>query len=157
MADVASIYVGEREQGQNKGGFVRRVWEVGGFSPWFYRTAQPWCAAFVRMCAIQAGEIRPGLSTIPPARVAASVAGWLTWCQSFAVQLPRDGGKKGDVLIFLPRLSHIGIIEERTAAGYIVIEGNTNAEGSREGNGVWRRNRPFREVGSIWALPARML
>lgn len=157
MADVAALCIGERERGQNEGVFVETVWREAGFSRWFYQTRQPWCAAFVRFCAVRAGRIRPCLSTIPPVKIAASVRGWMEWCEGNALQLDKTRGERGDVVIFLPRLSHIGIIGERTAAGYLTIEGNTNAQGSREGNGVWQRQRKFAECGSVWALPVRVL
>jgi hypothetical protein len=48
----------------------------------------------------------------------------------------------------LKRVAHTGIIEKVEGKWAITIEGNTNDDGSRDGDGVYRKRRP---LGTILA------
>ena len=44
------------------------------------------------------------------------------------------------------RVAHVGILTGQTLLNYQTIEGNTNTEGSREGDGVYKRIRNKRSI-----------
>jgi CHAP domain len=101
-----------------------------------------WCAAFVH----QAG--RQALGAAWPIPRTASVAAMVRWAE--AAQVLLDLPHEGDLFVLwndgLKRYAHVGFVESiaRTAeAGPVLrtIEGNTNPGGSREGFGVFRRER----------------
>ena len=62
----------------------------------------------------------------------------------------------GDIVTYLPRLSHIGIVADDYTGNHLVgtIEGNTNAAGGREGDGVWPKVRALSFCGSFIRVPA---
>lgn len=62
----------------------------------------------------------------------------------------------GDIVTFLPQLSHIGIVAKDYDGKGIVhtIEGNTNQSGSREGDGVYRKARILHDCGTFIRIPA---
>jgi len=47
------------------------------------------------------------------------------------------------------RLAHIGFYDGENSDYYFTVEGNTNEDGSREGDGVYRKRRIKRQVHSI--------
>ena len=49
----------------------------------------------------------------------------------------------------LGRLGHIGIVTGFDGKNIYTIEGNTNAAGSREGQGVYRKIRPLKTVAAM--------
>ena len=54
----------------------------------------------------------------------------------------------------LNRIGHTGFYHDRQNESIIVtVEGNTNAQGSREGNGVWKKYRPLKSIHSISRWP----
>jgi hypothetical protein len=61
----------------------------------------------------------------------------------------KDNIRRGDILVFT--FSHIGIAVGDIGKDGIVqtIEGNTNAEGSREGDGVYRKRRHASKIRSV--------
>lgn len=150
LARVALGEVGTREEGHNGGPRVREyqaaTWYEGG--PW------PWCAAFVCWCfreamtAVQPGIQRP---TTPGA--------WAfeKWARKAGAELIKPVGeklaKRGDIVVFT--FSHVGIVcEDQLEPGdYIkTVEGNTNAAGAREGDGVWQKSRKAKHVRSLIRL-----
>jgi hypothetical protein len=60
----------------------------------------------------------------------------------------------GDIVSFLPKLSHIGIVTGTDGNDVLTIEGNTNSAGSREGDRVARKRRPLGFCGTFIRLPA---
>lgn len=96
----------------------------------------PWCAAAVSYWFHLAGYNQPRTawspSMFPKDRVVESV------------------GKKGLVLgIYFPslkRIAHVGLVEELRGDFITSIEANTNAAGSRNGDGVYRKIRHKRTI-----------
>ena len=58
---------------------------------------------------------------------------------------------KGDIVVFT--FSHIGIVERGGNGALHTIEGNTNAEGSREGTTCRRKQRSLAQVRCLIRLP----
>lgn len=115
----------------------------------------PWCAAFVHWTYRQVG-------------IVASANAWSpSWFPTrrlvyHRTRKARDGlPAPGDVFgIYYPsrgRIAHVGIVESWNEGGAYVltIEGNTNDFGSREGDGVYRKKRPRRQIYAVanWITP----
>jgi hypothetical protein len=127
--------------GQNDGPDVKKYLKVTGLGEGY-----PWCAAFVSWVFQKTGGNAPRSARV------------VDWFKANIVY-KRDWRKttispeKGMVAgLYYPRLGrygHIGIVAQ-TGPGQlknvITIEGNTNAAGSREGQGVYRKIRPWRTI-----------
>ncbi|WEK20925.1 MAG: CHAP domain-containing protein [Candidatus Pedobacter colombiensis] len=95
----------------------------------------PWCASFVSWCFGQAGYPQPRTPWSP----ALFPANRLT-------TNPMAGMVLGIYFDHLKRIGHCGIVEEVRGDWIFSIEGNTNLNGSREGDGVYRRMRHIRSI-----------
>jgi len=116
----------------------------------------PWCAAFVAWCHDQCGVRHPVSGFSPD---------WFKGKNVFTVHslemASRSERAWSDYIKQLPasvfgiwfaskgRIAHVGIIERITGEVAMTIEGNTNDEGSREGNGVFKRRRLLIQLHSI--------
>lgn len=97
----------------------------------------PWCAAWVSYVFGQAGYSAPKTAWSPdlfPAK------------RSF--KAARPGLVLGIYYPALKRIAHCGIVERVSGDWCFSIEGNTNVNGSREGDGVYRRRRHKRSIYS---------
>lgn len=102
---------------------------------------QPWCAAFVRWCLLQAD-----LTNYPPIANPYYVPYVESWGRNNN-KFIRSGPNPGDLVIFGKSdiAAHIGFVERRLDDGWVqTIEGNTSSgtSGSQNnGDGVFRRKR----------------
>jgi hypothetical protein len=146
IATIAESQVGVRETKKNGGTQIAEYQRA----TWLPVGAWPWCAAFicwVIMWAIQGRTIsfdRPET---------AGAWDFERWCRSVdktvKLRKPIMGDvQRGDVLVF--SFSHIGIATGPPDANGDVptVEGNTNGEGSREGDGVYRKTRHLTKIRS---------
>ncbi len=95
-----------------------------------------WCMAFVYWCVKEAaGEV---YVENPLFKTAGVLAMW-----NNRKELRVSEPQPGDIFIidFGKGLGHTGIVEKVEKDKIITIEGNTNIDGSREGYGVFRRQR----------------
>ncbi|MGK7390282.1 MAG: CHAP domain-containing protein [Candidatus Cyclobacteriaceae bacterium M2_1C_046] len=134
--------VGIREQGgANRGEQVEQYLASVGFGP-----GHAWCAAFVSWCYQQVGVAHPKSAWVPSY---ATKQNLIYQRGKFIKQLPQAG----DVFLIryerLMRPAHIGFVDEWQNTWVITVEGNTNDDGSREGDGVYRKRRVQRQ---IWAV-----
>lgn len=143
---VAATYlsqIGVKEAtGNNDGPEVEIYLAVTGFS-----AGAPWCAAFVAWTYT--------VNDIPNPRSAWSPA----WFPASKVIYARDDvpqgiiPQKGDVFgIYynnLQRIAHVGFIHQWGSNIVITVEGNTNDDGSREGNRVAMKRRPARTIYKV--------
>lgn len=163
LVRIANTQVGVREVGGNNKG--RKVVEYQK-ATWLKPDAWPWCAAFT------AWVLREALKN-PAARQAiwlksdgegwrckdASAYGWEKWGAQKKLQLLPETARAlaGDFVTF--DFSHIGIVvkdQARAGAGVIhTVEGNTDAAGSREGGGVYAKQRPWKLIRTLIRVPAR--
>lgn len=135
----ASRAVGEREKGHNAGPFVTKVLAAAGLGPGF-----PWCASFVRWSLDSVG-----LRHVGPRKGSAAVRNWAAWATQNTKTLNIEEVVKGDLFFWLNdnQTGHIGWVIDayfsKSAQCWFIstIEGNTNDGGSREGDGVYRRQR----------------
>ena len=158
VASIAAKCVGQREVTRNRSPFILRLWrETWKDGGEYYEGREPWCAAFVCWCIKQAIASNVRLGALPSRCLSPSVSlmrAALAGNSGARIVKWRDA-MPGDVITFLPAFSHVGIVEEKCLGGLITIEGNTNGAGSREGDGVYRKQRAAELVArcDVWRLP----
>jgi hypothetical protein len=135
LLEEANKYLGEIEKPNLSNKSIR-------INYWLQETGVPiglpWCAAYVT------GVGRQALGHAWPVIFSASVQRIVDWAISKDVL--QDTPVKGDLFVIyfsrLKRFGHIGIVTDIGQAGSIkTIEGNTNPGGSRDGWGVFKRDR----------------
>ena len=167
-AATAEANKGVREVGKNAGPDVEKYLHCLGMTK-----GSPWCAAFVSWCVMSSR----GLAKPPK------------WCSGSAVSLFQMSGHKAVKVTPLDAgyqtkvkpgyiwsraqdpaaasaarkgswcQGHTGIVVAVDAVGFHTIEGNTNAAGSREGDGVYRKTHKWSDAEIIgktvgWFDPA---
>lgn len=138
---IASTQVGVREASRNSGPEVDVYLHGVGLGPGF-----AWCAAFVHWCFDQASAAF-GLGN-PCPRTAGALHLW-ELCPPLWRLDPDEVVVPGDVFVIDHGhgLGHVGFVELVRDDGRLqTIEGNTNASGGREGDGVYRRTRRRDEI-----------
>lgn len=111
------------------------------------RKGNPWCAAFVCWALGKAGAANPRSGWSPDLFPEKRVI-WKN-SRQLSISLPGNARKtnpqKGDVFgIYFSdkkRIAHCGFLESFGNTWAITVEGNTNAAGSRDGDGVYRKRR----------------
>jgi CHAP domain len=142
---VAASQIGVREQRTNRTKYGR----------WYGMNGQAWCAMFVSWVGAHAGVSLPrinsfrGFSGVVSARNFARKNNLLT-------KTPRAGS----VFLIIGRngKGHTGLVESVNWARRTIttIEGNTNASGSRNGDGVYRRTRKISSInGGFMLIPRK--
>lgn len=144
VAQVYKAQVGVTEAtGRNDGPKVKTYLASVGLSE-----GHNWCAAVVFYCFNQAG-----VKGMPK-------SGWSPSWFPKAKTIYRSGGnykflnwRKATVFgLYFPRMSriaHVGFIDTVFNNRVITYEGNTNAQGSRVGNGFFRRIRPTGTISTV--------
>lgn len=142
IVKIAATEVGVRERtGRNDGKRVESYLSIAGL-----HRGDPYCAAFVSWVFSTEGYARPrsGWSPdlFPSNRITKSA-------------LP--GNVIGIYFANLKRIAHVGIIEKTAHDWCYSLEANTNVNGSREGEGVYRKRRHLKTIYRIadWILPGR--
>ena len=131
--------IGWKEERGNSGPVVDKILKTVGLEG----TGSPWCAAWV----VFVGDEALGKEQNPYPRSA--------WSPDF-VKAPdwnRGVGKEpssadafGVYFQSLGRVAHTGLVEKVEGNMAVTIEGNTNDNGSREGDGVYRKRRPLATI-----------
>ncbi len=141
LLQLASAELGVRERsGRNDGPRVESYLQYVGM-----HKGQAWCAAFVCWLHGQAGLPKPR-------------SGWSPALFPSARRI--SNARAGAILgIYFPRLNrigHVGLVTGLQHDWVNSIEGNTNAAGSREGDGVYRKLRHKRFINQYaFYLPER--
>lgn len=110
------------------------------YNYWFWGGAHnggssyPWCATFVSWCARQAGIPTSILRNSSAAGHSASYFNIPYYSGSSYTPKPGD-------LFFTTSWTHVGIVTGVNGNEFYTIEGNTNNNGSSDGNGVYARTR----------------
>jgi len=146
LAAAAESQIGVRETKPNGGtkieGYQQATWLPVG--------AWAWCAAFVCWCV--RGAIADETVTFPRPQTAGA---WdfERWCRSVdntvRLRKPHMGDiQRGDIVIFT--FSHIGIATGTPDKDGMVptVEGNTNGDGGRLGDGVYAKRRALTAIRS---------
>jgi hypothetical protein len=132
--------VGIREQGSNRGPAVEQIQREGGGRP-----GDAWCAEF---CAAMLGRACRELGVPVPFRISPNVDRIGVEAQAAGRLNDAAQAAPGDLLLLgraaggRPDYFHVGIVESSPGGGVLhTIEGNTNDNGSANGNGVYRKVR----------------
>jgi hypothetical protein len=146
VAAIAESQVGVRENKKNGGAMIEEYQKA----TWLPVGEWPWCAALVCWVVKQAvGKTKVSF------RLPQTPGAWAfeKWCRSVdsTVKLRKPTMKdvvRGDIVIFT--FSHIGIATGPPDKNGNVptVEGNTNADGARLGDGVYRKLRPLSKIRS---------
>lgn len=152
IVTAARAWLGVRETSRNRFAGDADLWKATNYqSGWAER--EPYCAAAVCRWISTAVFLGMPLSGARPQMPA--VRDWLPWADraGHAVITNRFTPMPGDIVVFLPHFSHIGIATGRIIDGENeTIEANTNAEGSRDGDGFYRKTRKRSLIGSVIRL-----
>ena len=133
IVPVAELFVGwvRETTGKNDGPWVEAIQRTTG-----NKKGDPWCASFVNwVLDIAYRDMNP-----LPATASCDVL--LEFARKN--QLLTSTPQPGDVFLVMKTKNdaiHTGIVTEVKADTVKTIEGNTNRDGAREGNGVWARER----------------
>lgn len=140
---VAATYTGEigviETDGANDGPEIREYLKTTNIS-----FSAPWCAAFVSYCYTVNGVDNPRSAWSPS-----------YFHKSKLISLKTTQPLKADVFGVwynsLGRIAHIGFIDHWPREGdyFISVEGNTNNDGSREGNGVYKKRSLKRRAHKV--------
>jgi hypothetical protein len=147
---VAREAVGVSEVTKNQAPEIAKYWSATDYSTGM-QNREPWCAAFVCWC-IREGARDFGLAAPWPLPKTARAFGFDDeWAVRNTIRVTKTPAatalKPGDVVVF--RFSHVGIyVGPVNSTSILTIEGNTNGEGSREGDGVYQKIRPISLVRS---------
>ena len=142
VVNTFTSQIGIREKGNNSGKEVEMYLASAGLAK-----GNPWCASFVQWSMLQCTDIK------------ITAAGWVpSWFPQkklifvrgkLDIKPPQAGDLIGIWFANKNRLAHIGFYESQEGDFIISVEGNTNEEGSREGDGVYRKKRIARTIHSI--------
>ncbi len=133
---LGEVGVREHPKNSNTGISVRKYQEA----TWLDGTRWPWCAAFICWGFLKVSKNDISLPFKRPETAAAW--GFEDWAEDEGLRLikPRGTIKAGDIVMF--KFSHIGLAVEDESNGYVVmVEGNTDVSGSRDGGGVYKKRR----------------
>jgi hypothetical protein len=146
VLDLAALEVGVRETSPNRGQRVDEYHRYAGRDP---AQADSWCAQFVWWVIGHAAE---SAGLLPPMRFSSSVH--RLWERNAALHVVGDP-RPGDVFCadHGDGKGHCGLV---VGVGDLMhtIEGNSNLSGSRNGNMVVRRARPFSDATLGFLRPA---
>ncbi|GAB3343913.1 hypothetical protein GCM10027429_35150 [Marivirga atlantica] len=142
LQEIYLSQVGTREQGgANRGEQVEQYLAAVSFGPGY-----AWCAAFVSWCYQQVDVEHPKSAWVPSY---ARKQNLIYQRGQVIKQIPQTG----DVFLIwyerLKRPAHIGFVDQWQATWVITVEGNTNDDGSREGDGVYRKRRVQRQILAV--------
>jgi hypothetical protein len=145
LLDTALSYVGVRElTGNNDGPEVEKFLASVGFSKGF-----PWCAGFTTYVYESCGVKNPKSAWSPNWALDKD----MIWNHTMSPRIAMTRAKPADAFTIyyesLGRVGHVGLIYYTTPTHLYTIEGNTNADGSREGNGCFIKKRPWRSIYRI--------
>ncbi len=144
LQSIYTKFIGVREKTGNNDGpevemFLRSVGLGKGYA---------WCAAFVKYCMLEAGV-----------KAAEKMNGMALSTENKKNFIYHNGElvkkpQAGDVFTLyyarLGRIGHTGFFDrEINSSVFETVEGNTNNQNSREGDGVYRRKRSYNSTFSI--------
>ena len=146
LVAIAAAEVGERETRKNFSPRIKQYQQSTDLAPGPW----PWCAAFVcwsiqEWLEMGGSDYLALKRTTPEAwRPKTALAfGFLAWAKKrpgTCLILPdTERPQAGDIVVF--DFSHVGLVADANRVTMTTVEGNTNGAGSREGDGVYFKDR----------------
>lgn len=141
LVSEAQKCVGIREHGSNRGKEVEQIQREGGGKP-----GDAWCAEF---CAAMLKRACKRVGLTVPFRINPNVDIIGAQAKSAGRLIDAANAQPGDLLLLGKALGngrkdyhHVGIVIKNLGGGQLLtIEGNTNDNGSSEGNGCYQKQR----------------
>jgi hypothetical protein len=128
---IARAEVGVRElTGKNDG---KRIAEYLAYTG--IKVPAAYCASYISWCFGKAGYNKPRTPWSPAMFPACRI-----------VKEPKPGDVLGIYFSELKRIAHVGLVAEIRGEWLVTYEGNSNNNGSRNGDGVYQRLRHKRTV-----------
>lgn len=161
IVEVARRFVGIRETSKNRFPGDVKLWASTSYVEG-WKNREPYCAAFVCHVVLLADLEELAMDFKPRPRTPA-VADWKTWARraDSGVLIFTDPAQAqaGDIVSFLPHFSHIGIVAGGLwSNGRLpTIEANTDADGGREGDGIYEKTRAPGVCGEFYRLPCKAI
>lgn len=137
-----------REVTRNQHPELKKYWRATSYGIEGFNNREPWCAAFACWLVYEAARRIWGDSIPFPPCKSAGVINWPAWAKTapgWKRLPPSTRIEPGDIVCwdFNGKASggtHIGLATcEETGTRFTTIEGNTNSEGSREGDGLYAK------------------
>lgn len=150
LVELAKKEVGVEEIGGTNCGPRVNEYKAATWLP--YEESWAWCAAFIDWLVMRAMEESGKKYTFARPRTAGAwdLENWSmkqdgsTWLK---LNPQASDIVAGDIVIFT--FSHVGLAIDSPAKGLVqTVEGNSNAQGSREGGGVWKQTRKLSQIRS---------
>lgn len=152
LVDIAALDVWQMEVTRNRGPAIKKFWPATTY-PEGYANREPYCAAAVAYwvqqwlrdpLVVQAMGMSP--SQLDRWRCKSARAfDWLDWAKKGKLRIfgesEYEDVKLGDLMVF--DMSHIGIVTGRLGKNILTIEANTGEQGTRDGEGIFRKSRPY--------------
>lgn len=156
LLDIARRDSGRTEETKNRAPWIEKLWPATSY-PEGYKAREPYCAAGVAYCVaawLRDPEVQQALGKTADqcekwrCRSAAAF-GWLEWAKDHHIEvLPAKCIlHAGDLVVY--SYSHIEIVtnDDNTINGpFVAIGYNTNASGSRDGEGCFEKPRTREKV-----------
>lgn len=131
---IAENEVGVRERsGNNDGERVELYLKYIGLPK-----GHAWCAAYTSWVYGQAGLSKPRTGWTPA-----------LFPENRLVKKPKPADLFGIYFPSLKRIAHTGFVISIKSDWVLTIEGNTNVEGGREGDGVYKKRRHLRTIAKF--------
>lgn len=158
MVEVAEELASERirETSTNQGPGIARFWAATSY-PTGYKDRQPWCAATLAWIVREAAKRTYGATVPFRLPTSARVLDWIDWAREnkghWQLLSPaKSTVMEGDIVGWdfngdEGGGTHIGLAtsDERKDGRFDTAEGNTNAAGSRDGNGFYLKDNRTRK------------
>lgn len=132
--------IGVREDGNNAGYQVEKYLRYVGLDK-----GNPWCAAFVCWVYGQAGVANPRTGWSPSLFPTKHII----WDRGEHLKPPAQADIFALYFADKGRIAHTGFIDSWGSTWLITVEGNTNTQGSREGDGVYRKRRLVKSIYQV--------
>lgn len=128
--------VGVKEKtGKNDGEQVEEYLAVTGLGK-----GNPWCAAFCAWCLTKA-EVKNPKSAYSPDWFRSNLSYKSTLPSNHSTSAPTKGDVFGIYFASMGRVAHVGFVQDWGDQWVQTVEGNSNDNGSRDGDGVYRKRR----------------
>lgn len=147
---------GVRETSRNRGPELGKYWDATHYDQGD-ENREPWCAAFVCYVLKEALKCktysfkRPTSPSCFKAEISLESQLRAACLSGQVKEVKPSEAIAGDV--FIMNISHTGFVVGRTPDGLLItIEGNTNAAGSREGDGLYKKSRTVAGIRSCFRI-----
>jgi hypothetical protein len=160
LVAIARKNVGKTEVTPNRAPWIAPLWKATSY-PDGMANREPYCAAGMAWCLQQWGQIPGVLDALKMTAnqfekwrcKSAGAFAWGHWAQEKGLQIlsEDDNFHVGDLIIY--RRSHIEMyVDDLPGGAFNAIGYNTNAAGSREGEGCFEKPRPRSGIKEVIRL-----